>query len=316
MDKSWKIIIHVLDSETCNIISNSIYRDIVYTTFGLSGELDNYLRCPNSLKLFTDSKLREKYLKNPNCVWRHNFSQRPLVSKNCGMVNIYHNREVKDYITFNPNILNHIISEYNEKAIYAKGPERVSMKVEGSTDMNRHMDTNFKNHENRIQAFVTLSIDISTNRDLSSIGSIEVLSNFNNYFDFYKYFIEENSDYNSETYKSDKNPVILDKIFIESIPYFNNWIKEKIYKENKYPEIKKPINFQEMIWEFPSLKIGDLFVWDSKIPHRNTKNKSCIPRIVSYISLYPISTWKKLGNPNIYDMFAGKSKSQIGRAHV
>lgn len=71
-----------------------------------------------------------------------------------------------------------------------------------------------------------------------------------------------------------------------------------------------------MIWEFPSLKIGDLFVWDSKIPHRNTKNKSCIPRIVSYISLYPISTWKKLGNPNIYDMFAGKNKSLNGENNM
>jgi len=324
MDPGWKII-PVLNKKDCEEISQSIQEDILNTTFGLTGEMKNAKKCPNIWQLFTDPKLREEYLDNSKCIWQNNFSQKPLVSKSCGMTNIYHNPLVREKILFNPDIINSITEEYEKKLdekeeiIYAKGPERVSIKPKGSTNMDRHIDDNFQEHELRIQGFVTLQMNKSKQGNMSAVGSIEILSNFNWYFDAYSLFIENNPEHESETFNSEKNPIILDKTFQNSIEPFNEWLQEKFYSDTikrKYYNFLKehplPEDFQKIVWEFPPLKNGDLFIWDSRCPHRNTKNKSDVSRIVAYVSLYPISTWEKMGKPNILNMFLGKEKSLNG----
>lgn len=315
MDKGWKIV-PVLSQEKAFQITESIKDDIINITFGLSGEKDNFNNCPNKWELFTDVKLREQYLNNSKCIWKNNFSQTPHLSKSCGMVNIFHNPLVRNEILFNNEIISHIKSEYNENVFYAKGPERVSLKPKGSIDMAKHIDNSFVNPENRIQAFVTLEIDSTKEKDN---GSIAILSNFNNYFFYYSFFINENPSYKGETFTLDKNPIQLDELFISSIAPFNLWLKENFYTfdiKEKYSNFKNkhtiPDLFQKIEWEQPALKNGDLFVWDSKCPHYNTRNKSDICRVVAYISLYPRSTWENLGKPNIYNMFIGKTKSFNG----
>jgi hypothetical protein len=316
MNVGWKIV-PVLKKRKCREISESIKNDIVNTTFGLADELDNFNKCPNKWELFTNPQLREEYLDNPKCIWKNNFTHKPYVSKSCGMANIFHNPLVREEILFNEEIINPILEEYGEEAIYAKGTERVSIKVKGSTDMERHIDTNYVNYEKRIQAFVTLEIDPS--EDMKNKGSIEILSNFSNYFDYYPLFISKHPEYKGELTTTDKLPVKLDKFFINSIDDFNTWLKENFYTKKltkKFLQFKEehpiPPTFQEIKWEYPPIKTGDLFIWDCRLPHRNTKNKSDIPRIVAYVSLYPISTWENLGKPNIYNMFIGKTKSLNG----
>jgi hypothetical protein len=318
MEKGWQII-PILSKPQCEEISQSVKQDVLNTTFGLTKEISNFNKCLNGWELFTNPSLRKEYLSNPECIWQNNFSQKPLVSKSCGMVNIFHNPLVRQHILFNAEVVEAIEAEYGEKVIYAKGSERVSIKPKGSIDMERHMDDNFQNPEKRIQAFVTLEIDSNNKRKMDSIGSIEVLSNFNHYFDYYPLFIEKNPEYDNETVKSSKIPVVLDKTFLKSIEPFNEWLQEKFYSETIKKSYKKfmdvhpiPEEFQQIEWEFPNICKGDLFIWDSKLPHRNTKNKSDTLRIVAYVSLYPISTWENLGKPNILNMFLGKTKSLNG----
>lgn len=313
----------VLEKKLALEIATILYNEVLQTTFVPSGEYDNVVACPTPDQLLVNPTLRKQYLRNPSCVWRNNNSRNPIVSKSCGMANIYHNPQVRDHILFNPIIYDiihqayqHLLPENKDlKLVYAKGPERVGIKPKGASDMERHMDTTFiLPHQHRVQAFVTLNID--EHKDVN-VGSIEVLSNFHHYFAYYPIFLKYHPQYIGVTATSVKYPLNLDTQFMQSLPVFETWLQTTFYSSNISTEWSQfiqsnpiPLMYLTIHWIQPKLTIGDLFIFDARCPHRNTKNTSHIPRIVAYVSLYPVEFWDAILCPSIIDMFTGNPVSK------
>jgi hypothetical protein len=62
----------------------------------------------------------------------------------------------------------------------------------------------------------------------------------------------------------------------------------------------------EIEWLMPRVKEGDILCFDQRLPHRNTKNKSSISRVSTFISLYPKSYYNLDVDVPIYNLFEGK----------
>lgn len=283
------------------------------------------------LLLLTDTKLRKEFLKNPNIVWYNNNSRTPKLSKSAGMANLYHNVAVRDGILFDEKIYDAIKALYSsvrveeEDCVYLYGPDRVGVKPPGGTDMKKHIDCDILSLEReldlkissapthpltmpRVQAVACLRCDTSAKNN----GNTEVLSGYNQYFElgalFFKGKIKESKNLRGRKF----SPIQLEDVFKKHLDSFIDFVHtfyesdQKIsynpvmfenYRTNlpeeKFLQIyqRLPTSFVEIEWVKPRVEPGDLFCFDQRLPHRNTKNssKKGIHRIVSYISMYPSS---------------------------
>jgi hypothetical protein len=299
----------------------------------------------NPSQLLVDPALRKKYLAIPNMVWRNGNTRQPIISKNSGMVNIYLQPQVRKQILFNPRVIDTVRALYqtlpeskgkDEKVCYMNGPDRLGMKAKGSTDMcealsktERHIDSNpfflCKNQHPRyrVQAFVTLQVGVPdkkvTARDL---GSIEVLESFHHFYELFGWFI-------NSLHKEGKlgiTPFVgvkahpCDKLLKLWLDPFLTWVQDCIYgskKETLADELKEfvaklPSTYIPVKWVIPELKTGELFCFDTRLPHRNTRNKSDVERIVSYVSLYRYSDWEAIKRQPILPMFSSEKATHGG----
>jgi hypothetical protein len=294
--------------------------------------------------LLTQPDLREKYLDDPTSIWHNGNMRQPKLSRNTGMMNIYFNNMVRDKILFNENIYNTInllyecLTGIKEDSIYLYGSDRVAIKAKGSTDMPYHIDCNIVYNgrpcfsENdvefisapthpltmfRIQSIVTLQIDSEEKFN----GRTEILSGYNRYFllgikFFSRYFP-------LKKYKKGREfvPIILTDVFKQHLSSFLEYVKSFYFEDTeklipfaetslKEEELhiydSLPKERVEIEWLMPRVKEGDILCFDQRLPHRNTKNKSSISRVSTFISLYPKSYYNLDVDVPIYNLFEGK----------
>jgi len=213
-----------------------------------------------------------------------------------------------------------------EKLVYALGPERVSIKVKGAPAMKKHCDYNFfeqasaLNYPYRIQSLVTLDID--TTIESKHSGTLCILSYFDHFMPLASYvfnpisgipscrfpekalasrFLDMPSNFEKCYLKTFKQCV---QIYLKSLQahpvdkfigtpedtavfstLFDIWHRQRIFYDRD-PEIL--LNYlSNMDWTPIPAKPGDMIFWHQYLPHRSCANKSKIPRVVSYVNLYP-----------------------------
>lgn len=221
------------------------------------------------------------------------------------------------------------MTKRNETCVFLYGPDRVGVKPPGGTDMKKHIDCDILSLENpqdtkmdlnihspptqpllmpRIQAVACLQCDTT----LLKNGNTEVLSGYNQYFElgalFFKDKIKDSKNFNGRKFE----PIQMEDIFRVHLKNFMKFVKtfyeedtkveydislfgdyQNILPEDSLIKIyeRLPDNYVTLEWIVPLVKPGDVFCFDQRVPHRNTKNssKKGITRVVSYISLYPYS---------------------------
>lgn len=295
----------------------------------------------NPTTLIVDSKLRKQLLEDPNIVWRNGNSRTPVVSANFGGSNIYHQPLVRDKILFNPKVIESIRSLYrtmpestkDEKLVYMAGPERVGLKAPGATDMDRHLDpdmlkmtTGKQHHHYRVQGVMTLRIDEATSTSTerkrnhltsTDLGSLEVLQNFHHYSKLAFWFFRQNNL---------DMPTGIGIFKFEDcnkqLPKFIQWLKAYYSGEMEVDDNTElvsllqdiPETYKEIVWIAPKVTAGQLICFDSRLPHRNNRNKTDVDRIVAYVSLFRQTDWIATGKNPILPMFLGdKSSKTSGR---
>jgi hypothetical protein len=337
IDHGWTSI-PVFEPQSLTSLADEISSEALQLVF--NDDLDGMKACQDDdihpSQLLVDSGLRQKYLKNPKMVWTDGNTLRPIISKSTGMCNLYHNPHIRDWIYFNPIIYNHIkalydavdISRKGEDLVYMHGPDRVGFKPQGSTDMGAHLDRSLFDNTYlptyRVQSMVTVSIGTPNGNITSSdMGSLKVLQNFHHYFHLAQQWYSTRIKVDQWTYK----PWVLPKEFNDFLPEFIEWI-QKLYNpvENgihpESPEYKAvmatvPITYKPIEWISPPTQVGHLLCFDFRLPHHNTRNKSPVTRICTYVSLYRKSDWLQgikqgLCTSHILKTFTGELGSTHG----
>lgn len=322
-------------------IARSIIREVKKIIFTTKEELETLIKLEEKdidpLQLLVDNKLREEHLDNPKSIWHNNNIRTPKIAKSSGMTNIYHNKRVREKILFNEDIYNVVNSLYTsltgveEDIIYLYGPDRVCVKPKGATHMPKHIDCNLVCYEEeeenktaptnpltmfRVQVVTCLQIDTEAKNN----GRTEVLSGYNNYFLLGAYYFRKSftTDNKPGRYFS---PLVVEEIFSKHLNTFLEYIDSFYHKKKLLPKEETPLSknkelFQRIYdslpkkkikieWTTPEVAPGDIFCFDQRLPHRNTKNDSEITRVASFVSLYPKSYLRE-DDISPYKLFGGK----------
>jgi hypothetical protein len=320
-EEGYLIIPEVLSNIECKILKDSLIKAAVELVFIKKGfNVDS--KDPEAPKLFTDMKLRKSKLGETagDAVWRNGNTRDPLISKNCGMINIHFNKELLNIITFNTLLYKEASKVMGTPyLVHSCGPERFSIKAPGSVDMPQHIDSNLFNdsinYNYRIQSLIT--IDVDNTISLRDSGTLCLLTYFHHYWEFARELFHPNSGLipmKEEMMKSrffilpsdkqinnDFNRDYLPKLKKYASIYFLYLYKE-VKIENKkelqfFEKIKtKKINFpkfpyiEKMEWKPIKSKPGDIIFWHQYLPHQSLRNKSkSISRICAYYSLFPVT---------------------------
>ncbi len=225
------------------------------------------------------------------------------------MIDIYFNTDHLELVTLNKKLYQEAVKVYKTEKLVNLGPERFSIKAQGSPDMPKHIDSNFfynkVNYPVRIQGLVCLEVgdDVSP-RDS---GTLSVYKNFHHYWDFAGQLFHPKTglfpfpDLKSRFFVLPKGKKGWDKyyepIFREHAEMYTRFLLfdvppndsetadffERIRKTVKIPKRLLPLG-----WEHVVLKPGDVVFWNQHLPHQSLRNKSKTPRIVSYYNLFPI----------------------------
>lgn len=295
-------------------ICSSVVDDTMRVVFEPEGEMDNVRSCPQSkqLELLIDVALRRKYLRNEKCVWENGNSRKPKVSKNSGLCNLYHNPQVREKVLFNQEIYRKVQLCYSQilgeevDLVYKNGPDRVSIKPPGATEMPKHIDTYLTRpvEQHRVQTVVTLQA-----AGQKCDGSTELLEGYSAHFDAGCYWFGKHSEFFCSSL-----PQQLGKNFDSLLSEFDEWINE-FYTDGHLSQsydcqVPLPQKRTFIGWVQPLVTAGDILCFDQRTPHRNTKNRSLVTRIASFVSLYPIDQW----NPSIslLDIFTGRTSDRNG----
>src|SRR5260221_9163227 len=296
--------IPVLSQEESALLTTNALQDTFSMLF--MDEPEPILPISDNLKVLVDINYRKEILTNPNCIWRNGNSRQPIISKNNGMVNMY----LSDWalaLRLDPRIINPIRHLYGQNNIgYTHGLDRFSIKVKGATDMPKHIDRHptidMDEGLTRVQALVCSSIDTSFN--LRNSGTIEVIPRYHRYWPLIGRIFQ--ILYPEPGQISDRLPWPWDDKDT-LLPYINTYLSEYTlcYSGERPDEIdpitqslldqledtliEVPDTFRPLSWEPIPCFPGSLICFDSRLPHRNLRNKSSIPRVAHYISLYPIA---------------------------
>ena len=300
----------IVKDEALRCVFNSVWDDVIIPmkSKGL-----------NTAHLLTNNDLRKSYLPNPKMIWKNNNARFPYISKNCGMVNIYHQPLIREKILFNPDVINTIKEHYrhlpkatnDDRIVYMLGPDRVGFKPMGSTDMPFHLDSDLFNVttgiskpvEHRIQSFMVLECPSGPRMD--DCGGTKLLSGFHHYYDCARDFYQ-----GQEVCLHPPYPVpFISKDHAKSfISYIESLYEDYSSSLRKYPNLPKKL--YDMKWESPQMKPGELFCFDGRLPHRNNRNNYCTDRIVAYVSLFRRSDWISKGQPLLAPLFTGQSDTK------
>jgi hypothetical protein len=307
-----------------NKIANSIIDETLKTVFQSAQEKEAVRFMEEDgkdpLLLLTSAELREEYLDDPANIWHQKNTRNPKVSKSTGMSNIYHNNLVRDKISFNENIYNVVSSLYTalsgkeEDCIHLYGPDRICIKPKNSTDMDFHIDCDLVDQGKgqipssathpltmfRVQTVCTVMCDYEEKFN----GRTEILSGYNNYFVLGTKFFAKHMSLIRHKNGREFRPLVLNDVFKKHLPSFLEHVKSFYYEddeslvpfeksglkeEEKYIYDSLPKTRVEIEWLKPHVRDGDMLCFDQRLPHRNTKNKSAIPRVAAFVSLYPKS---------------------------
>lgn len=317
----------VITSEEADKLADIVRLEALYTVFHDVWPILEKMSASglNPTQLLTNNKLRKEWLDDPKMVWRNGNSRAPLISASCGMVNIYCQPDIREYILFNPSVIETIrrlytaLTSKEEKLVYALGPDRLGLKAKGARHMNRHCDSNMflpAEPQHRVQAFVTLRCATPTGSlAATDIGSIEVLEGFHHYTEIAAWFFAKQG----VRQFTGNGPYDFEEITKKHLTSFTDWVRDFIYGQRseaeKHAELqpllkKLPAKYVPIQWVAPVLKPGELFCFDTRLPHRNTQNKSEIDRIVAYVSLYRHSYFERIGSPEVLPMFRGEAESK------
>lgn len=313
-----------IDLTTCQKLKDSCFEDLTNLIFrNYSDEKRPDLREKDNWPILTSSFYRKENGFIDEDVWNGGNSRKPHWSKNNGMFNVYYNRDCHRYIHFNPDTFLKVASLYGHNKIrLTRGMERLCIKLgeikikdkegkniryPGSTDMPTHLDYHLFNDEinmdrERVQAFVCIEVDDEI--DPRNSGGLQVIPYFHLYWDIAKRYFREDGKHplSVEEYKV-FTPQPWGKQFNKELPKFNEFLK-KLHgtisatskEEAEYKDLLHtlPAEYRELKWTPLAIKKGDLVCWDQRLPHSSLRNKSSIPRIVSYVTFMP-SPSKSLG---------------------
>lgn len=277
---------------------------------------------PRLLNLLTDQKLRSKIFgyNGNDLVWERGNTRTPYYTKSTGMFDGHYNLMKLQMIDFNPKLYD-IATQVmgTKKLVFRAGLERYSIKpgidvvddikAEGGTDMPLHLDANLfhpeVNYSFRIQSLISLSSDSKI--EARDSGSLRLLVNFHHYWDFIGKLLHPDTGlYSIDDNKSRFH--ILPKDFEKGIvPVINEHIIaythfvhrrekfDKVYEDDSlitsfYEDlmIEVPKKPKLLEWRVIQLKPGQMVFWSQYLPHQSLRNKSPVPRIVAYYSLFPI----------------------------
>lgn len=316
LEQGYVVIPHVIEKEVATKLSGSVLNDVFRMVYKDEPVLPSQ-NDPESLRMLADYKLRKKRLRNPECVWTQGDSRRPILAKNSGMINICYNPDVREHVHFNPAVYHHIADLYNTPNVaYIHGPGKVSVKVEGSTEMPLHLDHNLfyrtrrvgadGRFDERVQAFVCGSIPKDV--PLHHSGTIELLPYFHHYFKLAREFFHPKRgmiplrNQRAGLHK-------LGKHFEKHLCEFNLFVREytPVYhaiqagipqekiearKEVLQFALKHNIEVPKQVYPLSLTPVecnpGDMVCFNQKIPHRNLQNQSQTPRIVFYVRLFMV----------------------------
>ena len=270
---------------------------------------------PNTLKLFTDPKLRKELLADPTMIWRNGNSRDPIISKSCGMIDIHFDPTVSRMVTFAERPYEIMTKVYGTpNLVHTQGPERVSIKAQGAVDMPKHIDSNpfypEVNFPQRYQAFVVAECPAPEEGSANKRGGLCLLTNFHHYYDFFgrmfhphdgpldypmcdsRFFVlpaspkDESFDARHLPALEEYAKMYVDYLYNDEIPeaeissFFARIKKEGVVLPRKLPELK---------WTPIQTSPGDMVVWDQRLPHYSLANTCETPRIVAYCSLFPVT---------------------------
>jgi hypothetical protein len=305
----------VLDENEANNIADISIKDICDMIFRFESNPPD----PDLIEtthLFTDYDLRKILLENPKCVWVNGNTRTPKISKSCGLVNQYLNREIHDNIHFNPKIYNILSTLYNNnKLAYIKGYDRFSIKPYKSTDMprciNRHLFKNKNNHHIMTNIQAVLCARKPKDVKPRDGGAFELIPYFHDYFKLISVLCDpiEGPLAMTGDIEKDSLPQQLGKQFDIILPKLNNYIYQytqlynyfyrnipaeideietSVYNILEKYRIRVPSTWHELLWKTIDLNPGELLAFDTRIPYRNFRNMSKIPSVFFYITLCPI----------------------------
>lgn len=291
--------------ETTTAVRNNIFK-IVFKNNGCdvdSNQVDN-------LELLTNKNKRDIILgkdANDN-VWRNGNTRNPRIGKSDGMINIHFNQTVMKNIDFNTKLYDIASKVYGTKNLaLTAGPDRVSLKAKGSTDMPKHTDINMfhpeVNYKRRIQSLICLSID--TNINPRDSGTTSLFVNFHHYWDLACVLFHPTTglcpmpDNKSRFFKlPSKWTTVYEKSLQQHIINYTNFLHKNIvprdsniastYQIWRNSGVTVPTTIKAPYWKPIKMKPGDMLFWTQKLPHQSLRNKSDIPRMVAYYSLFPI----------------------------
>lgn len=315
-ENGYLVVENTLPKEDCDFLAKSIQNEILDLIFTRQG-FDIDTEDPDTPRLLVDQRLRVEKLgeKARGCVWRKGCTLNPIFTKSTGMVDCHFIPDVMKKIIFNKKLYK-ISAKINgtEKLAFTTGPERVSLKPKGATDMPQHIDSNLfheeVNYPFRIQSLIVLQND--TEIKTRDSGTLCVIPYFHLYWNFASRIFHPVTGIkgyrfppnNSRFFKLPTGKIGFDKYFL---PFLRKCAKEyaeflegnkesdylKYFKKYKKDGITVPPNskgyLEKLDWTPIKLKPGDFVFWHQHLPHRSLRNKSDIPRIVAYHNLFPVT---------------------------
>lgn len=321
------IVEGVLDKETSETVRDTIVSDTINLIFEKQGfEVD--AKHPDSTRLLVDQSLREEKLgtRGKRCVWRNGNTLHPLISKTTGMVHIHFNPVVMEHVQFNEELYE-LSAKINgtPHLVFRSGPERVSIKAKGATNMAKHIDANLfypeVNYPFRIQSLLVLDIDtIAKPKDS---GTLCLLPYFHHYWEFAgKLFHPKTGFFDckfpdvkssaSRFFRLPKGKNSFDKKYLPELKRYAaayadflegtlDWREtfgigtgshRKFFKKCADEGIAVPSNskgyLEKMAWTPLPLKQGSVVFWHQHLPHFSLQNKSETARVVAYYNLFPV----------------------------
>ena len=318
-EQGYTIVRNFLSPEECQ----SLTRSFISASLGLVfGGTNIDINDERNLLLFTDPALRKERLANPNMIWRNGNSRQPLLSKSCGMIDIHYNPEQMRMINFNPGLYDFMSILYQKKElVHSFGPERFSIKPQGSTEMPKHIDANpfypDVNHPERIQTSITLSIGKDVKLEHS--GTLYLLPYFHLYWKFVGSLFHPTTGlipYPNDTsrfFVLPTGPQGWDKHYLPLLRQYATEYTEFLYRNGtprdlapdvralspnartlqffariKAEGVTVPEQIKPLEWVGMNVSPGDIVCWNQYLPHYTAKNKSATPRIVCYYNVFPV----------------------------
>lgn len=308
------VIPKVYTLEECQLLTTSVVSEVIDITLRERGASNLFDDDNQNLQFLTDPDLRKLKLKNPNIIWRNGSSRTPIISKNCGIIDIHYNLDVLELVTLDERMYRLLSAFYGKSNLcHLEGPERISVKPKGSTNMPQHIDSNLfhpeVNFKERIQSLVCISIDPQAERNPKNCGTLCVLKNFHWYFALASKLFHPKTGL--KPFPKDilgryfLLPEDFDKTYLpvlkEHINGYTNYLHNReiakvsntFYEDLQKSGIVVPEKVKSIEWTPVVCKPGDVICWNQRLPHYNLRNKLEVPRIVCYYSVFPVSSGDK-----------------------